>query len=668
MANFTTRRAAMVESQIKARGVRDPRVLAAMREVPREKFVGGRYHDLAYEDAPLPIEEGQTISQPYIVALMLEAARLKPSDRVLEVGSGSGYVLALLSHLVADASGIEWHEALATLAAERLREVGAANARVMRGDGTLGWPDRAPFDAIIVSAGGPEIPPSLLAQLAPGGRLVIPVGIEARSQELLLITRTGDHAYDRESLGKVQFVPLVGSEGWSIDGTVPARRPAARPLHLAAAERTRLAGIVAEGCEPFESVEHAPLDAILKRIGDARVVLIGESTHGTREFYRLRARITEALISRAGFNMVAIEGDWPDVAAIDRRVRRRAGIALREPMFSRFPTWMWRNDEMQRFTEWLAARNACLKPAEQTSVHGLDIYGLNNSIGAVIEYLDRVDSFAAELARERYACFSPWERDPAVYGRAVVSGAVASCEVDAVSTLKLLLDERLRYCKLDGDDFFDAARNATVVTQAERYYRAIYRGSRESWNLRDRHMFETLMALLEHRGPDSRAVIWAHNSHVGNAAATEMGQHGEISLGQLARERFGDRAYLVGMGTDSGTVCAASSWDGPMEPKSVRSSHADSYERVFHESGVGAFYLPLRSPNNLGVRTALLAPRLERAIGVIYRPETELVSHYFQATLPAQFDEYIWIDRTNALQALSGETVPGIPETYPFAL
>jgi protein-L-isoaspartate(D-aspartate) O-methyltransferase len=240
--------------------------------------------------------------------------------------------------------------------------------------------------------------------------------------------------------------------------------------------------------------------------------------------------------------------------------------------------------------------------------------------------------------------------------------------MDAVATLKSLLEERLRYCKLDGDDFFDAARNATVVTQAERYYRAIYRGSRESWNLRDRHMFETLVALLEHRGPESRAVVWAHNSHVGNATATEMGLHGELSLGQLARERFGERAYLVGFGTDTGTVAAASNWDGPMEAKAIRPSHADSYERVFHESGVGAFYLPLRAPANLGVRTALLSPRLERAIGVIYRPETELVSHYFQATLPAQFDEYIWIDRTSALQALAGETVAGIPETYPFAL
>ena len=668
MPNFTTRRAAMVETQIKARGIRDERVLAAMREVPREKFVSGRYHDLAYEDAPLPIEEGQTISQPYIVALMLEAARLKPADRVLEVGSGSGYVLALLSHLVADVSGIEWHESLAALAAGRLREVGAANARVMRGDGTLGWPDRAPFDAIVVSAGGPEIPPSLLAQLSPGGRLVVPVGTESRSQELLLVTRTGDHAYDRESLGKVQFVPLVGSEGWSIDGAVPPRQPARKPLHLAATERTRLAGIVAEACEPFESVDRAPLETILKRLGDARVVLIGEATHGTREFYRMRARLTEALVSRSGFNIVAIEGDWPDVSVIDRRVRHRAGCPLREPMFSRFPTWMWRNEEMDRFVDWLAARNSCLKPGEQASIHGLDIYGLNNSIGAVIDYLDRVDPFAAEQARERYACFTPWERDPAVYGRAAVSGAITICESDALATLKLLLAERLRYCKLDSDDFFDASRNATVVTQAERYYRAIYRGSRESWNLRDRHMFETLQALLEHRGPDSRAVVWAHNSHVGNAAATELALHGEISLGQLARERFGERAYLIGMGTDSGTVAAASNWDRPMETKLIRPSHADSYERVFHESGIGAFTLPLRAPHALGVRTALLAPRLERAIGVIYRPETELVSHYFQAALPAQFDEYIWIDKTSALQALPIEAASEVPETYPFAL
>jgi protein-L-isoaspartate(D-aspartate) O-methyltransferase len=669
MPTFAELRVAMVESQVKARGIDDERVLHAMRQTPREKFVTNRYHDLAYEDAPLPIEEGQTISQPYIVALMLDAACISEKDRVLEVGAGSGYVTALLGLLAQDVYAIEWHESLARLALERNEALGRKNVHVMHGDGTLGWPDRAPFHAIIVSAGGPEIPPTLLAQLAVGGRLVIPVGIEPKSQELMLITRTGDHTYDRASLGRVQFVPLVGSEGWASDGAPLTARRAQRPLRVSPRDTARIASLITDASEPFQSVEHASLDPLLDRIGSARVVLIGESTHGTSEFYKLRARITQALIARAGFNIVAIEADWPDTAAIDRTVRRRPSTNLREPMFSRFPTWMWRNTEMQNFIDWLARRNTCLRdPAEQTSIHGLDIYSLNNSIGAVIDYLDRVDPFAAEQARERYACFTPWERDPATYGRAVTGGQLSGCEREAMITLKSLLEERLRYCKNDGDAFFDAARNATVISEAEKYYRAMYRGARDSWNIRDRHMFETLLALLEHRGSESKVVVWAHNSHVGNASATEMGMHGEINIGQLVRERFGERSYSIGFGTDRGTVAAAANWDAPMRVMQVRPSHPDSYERICHETGRAGFMLPLRHPHMMPVRVELMHPRLERAIGVIYRPETELVSHYFQATLPAQFDEYIWIDETNAIEAITTELVPSIPDTYPFAL
>ena len=669
MTTLMDRRAAMVDTQIKARGVKDPRVLEAFRSVPREKFVSVRYHELAYEDAPLPIEEGQTISQPYIVALMLEAAHVGENDRVLEVGAGSGYATALISRLGKAVYAIEWHEALAGLARARLKALGVTNAQVMCGDGTLGWPDEAPFDAIVVSAGGPEVPRSLLEQLKIGGRLVIPVGADIRSQELFVIVRTAEHQYDRTSLGRVQFVPLVGAEGWASDGAPVGAHRAERPLRVATKEGARIATLIADACEPFTSVQHANLDALVRRIGSARVVLIGESTHGTSEFYTLRARITEALVARAGFDVVALEADWPDTAAIDRVVRKRPASPLREPMFSRFPTWMWRNREMQRFVDWLARHNAT-RPAgsDETSIHGLDIYSLNNSIGAVLDYLDRVDPAAAFTAREMYACFTPWERDPATYGRGAASGGLASCEQQALTTLRGLLEERLRYSKLDGDAFFDAARNATVVSEAEKYYRAMYRGARESWNIRDRHMFETLLALLEHRGPNSKAVVWAHNSHVGNAAATEMGMHGEVNIGQLVRERFGDASYLIGFGTDRGTVAAASNWDAPMQVMSIRPSHADSYERLCNDSGKPMFMLPLRKPNTLAVRNELLRPRLERAIGVIYRPETELVSHYFQATLPAQFDEYIWIANTTAVDAIGGARTEGDPDTYPFGM
>ncbi len=662
------RRARMVEHQVEALGVSDVHVLRAMRAVPRERFVSEEFSEFAYDDSPLPIEGGQTISQPFIVALMIEALDLDPGDRVLEIGAGSGYAAAVLGRIAHEVHAVERHEALAVHARKRMDELGYTNVHVHFGDGTLGWQEHAPYDAILVSAGGPEVPRSLLEQLSIGARLVIPVGTELRSQELLRFRRTGEFTYDEESLGRVQFVPLIGTEGWSVDGMPVTPRRARQPLRVGRTERRHVSALIAGSCEPFDGVGSASLGALLDRIGDARVVLIGESTHGTSEFYEMRARITRELIRERGFNVVAIEGDWPDTRTIDRYVRRHAGSYLRTPAFSRFPSWMWRNEEMRGFVDWVAGYNNEKRGDACVSVHGLDLYSLNNSIGVVLDYLDRVDPLAARAARARYACFSPWESDPATYGRAVVGGRMESCEREVVAALTGLLDRRLDYLTKDGDEFFDAARNAIVVREAERYYRAMYYGSRDAWNLRDRHMFETLGALLEHRGEASRAVVWAHNSHVGNAAATEMGIRGEVNLGQLARERFGSDAYLIGFGTDHGRMLAASNWDEPVRVMSVRASHEDSYERLCHLSGVGAFFLPLRERRGSGLRDALLHPHLERAIGVIYRPETELLSHYFQAALPAQFDEYMWIDETSELRALKTHEVKGMAETYPFGL
>jgi protein-L-isoaspartate(D-aspartate) O-methyltransferase len=674
MSTFVERRREMVRNQVELRGVRDPGVLVAMRNVPREAFVPAESSELAYEDSPLPIQAGQTISQPYIVALMIEAARIKPGHRVLEVGCGSGYAAAVMGRIAGEVHAIEWHRELAELARGRMESLGYANVHVRQGDGSLGLPEKAPFDAIVVSAGGPEVPKPLLEQLAIGGRLVIPVGADPREQELVVVMRTAEHAYDRFSLGEVRFVPLVGSLGWGSEDLAISPHRARAAVEIDPGTRARLASIVSEACEPFDSIEHAPLDRLLERLRNARIVLIGESTHGTAEFYRLRARITEALIARAGFNVVAIEGDWPDVAAVDAGVRRLPPATLREKPFSRFPRWMWDNLEMERFVSWLRRYDEAVPaPAKRASLHGLDIYSLNNSIGAVLGFLDRTDPEAAAEAREHYSCFTPWETDPATYGRGAITGRLAKCEDDAVAVLRKLLHERLEYARSDPEAAFDAERNAAVVRSAERYYRAMYRGSAESWNLRDRHMAETLEAILAKRGPDAKAVVWAHNSHVGRASATSMGARGETNIGQLLRERFGDRVFSIGFGTHAGTVAAASDWDGPMEVKRVRPSHPDSYERVFHETAIPRFFLPLRAPLTSSVRNALLAPRLERAIGVVYRPETELVSHYFEATLPLQFDEYIWIDETTAVEARPTArdmrpTAAAEPELYPFGL
>jgi protein-L-isoaspartate(D-aspartate) O-methyltransferase len=292
------------------------------------------------------------------------------------------------------------------------------------------------------------------------------------------------------------------------------------------------------------------------------------------------------------------------------------------------------------------------------------------TIALVLGYLDDVDPDASRVARHRYGLLTPWQKDPSAYGRSVLTGRYESSEKAVVGILKDMLEKRLDYARKDGERFFDAAQNARVVANAERYYRAMYYGSHTSWNLRDTHMFDTLESLLSFYGPDSKGIVWEHNSHVGNAIATEMSVRGELNVGQLCRVKFGRNAYIIGFGTDHGTVAAASNWDEPMQRMRVRPAHLDSYERVFHDSGLPAFLLHLREPRRAAVRDELIPPRLERAIGVVYRPDTELQSHYFWATLPHQFDEYIWFDETRAVEPLAGREQSSVelPETYPFGV
>ena len=517
------------------------------------------------------------------------------------------------------------------------------------------------------------MPRALVEQLAPGGRLVIPIGEDPSEQQLIRVRKNADGSTRREDLGAVRFVPLIGAQGWTEKGERPVLTAPGR-----VSSPRQVAALLRETAEPFEEVESAALGPLLERIGDCRLVLLGEATHGTAEFYRLRARITRELIEQKGFDVVAVEADWPDAAQIDRYVRNRPALfppkdirSTGEPAFSRFPTWMWRNREVRDFVHWLRDHNSAVaEPERRVSFRGLDLYSLYASIHAVTSYLDQVDPEAARLARRRYGCLTPWAEDPALYGHAALMGRYETCEPAVVATLVALLEKRLDYEAKDGEHFLDAVQNARVAANAERYYRTMYYGSRESWNLRDRHMFDTLETVLAFRGGGGapKAVVWEHNSHIGNAAATEMGARGELNVGQLAREQYGDGAYLVGFGTDHGTVAAATDWDGEMEVKTVRPAHPESYERLCHDSGVPAFLLPLRQPRRQAVREELQSPRLERAIGVIYRPESELQSHYFQAVLPWQFDEYVWLDETHAVTPLAGEELHGMPETYPFGV
>lgn len=676
--DFEQARLRMVREHIHARGVRDPHVLEALSKVPREKFVPLKLHADAYKDAPLPIGHGQTISQPYIVAFMVEALALQPGARVLEVGSGCGYAAAVMAQMSVEVFTIERLEPLAVLAANNLQDAGYDQVHVRFADGTQGWEEEAPFDAILVSAGGPSIPESLKRQLKIGGRLVIPVGTDATAQELVRVTRTSAHEYDREDLADVRFVPLIGAEGWESE---ERETPAARVIQTQPRISASLPQAIEAEAQSFSDLDTADLDGLLEDIGSARIVLIGEASHGTSEFYRFRARLTQRLIEDKGFLIVAAEADWPDAARIDHYVRHRDVAASEWQAFARFPTWMWRNVETQGFVDWLHNRNAALPYVSRAGFYGLDLYSMYTSVQAVLQYLDDHDPELAAVARVRYGCLSPWEADPAAYGHAAVTGRYRNCEKDVTEVLVELMKTRAMWHEemtnhdiqaLDvnaqrAERIMDAVQNAQVVSNAESYYRTMYYGSRASWNLRDSHMFETLKQILGFRGEDAKAVVWAHNSHIGDASATEMSLRGEHNIGQLCAQSFPRASYRIGFGTDHGTVAASSNWDAPMEIKQVVPAHRQSHEFQFHQTGAPGLILPLRSASE-SLRQELSKRRLERAIGVIYRPETELASHYFEADLAHQFDAYIWFDETSAVSPITTHVLQGLPDTYPFGL
>lgn len=430
-------------------------------------------------------------------------------------------------------------------------------------------------------------------------------------------------------------------------------------------ERSTIAALHA-AAEDLPSPEHAEaFGEFFDRYGDASVVLLGEATHGTSEFYRARAAISKRLIRNHGFNIIAVEADWPDAARIDRYVRHLQHRVSEERAFARFPSWMWRNKEVHEFVDWLRAENEHRPKADRVEFRGLDIYSLQASIAEVLRYLDRIDPKAALEARGRYGCLTPWQSEPARYGHYAVMGG-ETCEAEVRSQLLSLLERRLDYMKHDGEIFFDAEQNARIVRAAEQYYRIMYEGSRESWNLRDRHMFDTLQALLRRR-PRSKAIVWAHNSHIGNAAATSMGWEGEFNVGELCRTAYGNDLVAIGFSTDRGTVAAASDWDSPMEVKNVLPARDDSFEHLFRQSGHARSLTDWRSEDRRNLQQILSEPRRERAIGVVYRPDTELLSHYFTAVLSEQFDALVWFETSRAVTPLAGLKTSTV-ETYPFGL
>ena len=421
-------------------------------------------------------------------------------------------------------------------------------------------------------------------------------------------------------------------------------------------------------------------DPLMDLAGDARLVLLGEASHGTHDFYHERAQITKRLIEEKGITAVAVEADWPDAYRVDRYVRGVSDDAdATEALagFKRFPTWMWRNTDVVEFVEWLRAHNDALPAgATRTGFYGLDLYSLRSSMEAVLRFLEEVDPDAAKETSARYACFDHSGEDDQIYGFLTATGATRSCREEVVRQLVELQRRGMEYAQRDGraaeDEFFSAEQNARVVKNAEAYYRSMFLEEVSSWNLRDSHMAETLdelVAYLERQGGGAKIAVWAHNSHIGDARATEMGGRGELNIGQLARERYGLEAVLVGFATHHGTVTAASGWGGPAERKRVRPALSTSYEATFHETQLARFLLTLRE--NQEATDTLWYPRLERAIGVVYLPESERLSHYFHARLPDQFDAVLHFDETRAVEPLerTAEWEAGeVPETFPFGV
>lgn len=421
--------------------------------------------------------------------------------------------------------------------------------------------------------------------------------------------------------------------------------------------------------------ETEDFDPLLKAVGDSRLVLIGEASHGTHEFYRLRAQVTKRLITEKDFTAVAVEADWPDAYRVNQYVRfesddEDAVDALSG--FQRFPAWMWRNADVLDFVGWLRNYNEH-RHSRRVGFYGLDLYSLHASMRAVLDFLDKVDSDAAHRARSRYACFDTFGEDTQAYGYAASFGLSKSCEDEVVSQWMEMRRRAADLAKRDGrvarDAYFFAEQNARLVKNAEEYYRSMFHERVSSWNLRDTHMAETLDALMHHIGAKAKVVVWAHNSHLGDARATEMGRRGELNLGQLVRQKYGKEATLVGFTTHAGTVTAASGWDAPAERKFVRPALPRSYESLFHRTGIPNFLLDFGKRDEVTVK--LREPHLERAIGVIYLPQSERASHYFHAQLPDQFDVVLHYDETRAVEPLERTAVwetGEVPETYPSML
>lgn len=617
----------MVAEQVCSRGVRNAALLQALRQTPRRAFVPELHREFACHDVPLPLDASVTVPTAFSVAMLLEASELRPEHRVLEIGTGSGYLTAVLSRVVGLVVSIDWSATRAGPAEQRLHSLGCRNVTVLQRAPTDGCAEAAPFDAIVVSIRCMGLPTPLLPQLRVGGVFTMSVGEAQRTQRLLRIRRTGASAFHPEALGPAALVP---ARVRGVHMPDPLAVPVTRIGSPQASPSEALRGV----CEPFGDDLDAAALRMAARVNGARVVLVGGSSDGTRQFHALRARLTRRLLEHEGFGVLAIDGD-----------AELAADGTDAPVAA--PKWSVFNAETSQLLEWMR----CLKSGQRPlPVCGLDVFARVRSLRTAIRGMQRQSLQAAAAARVRYASLTPWQSDSDAFDRASVSGRLERCVRALAARLAALQTRQMEASRAAGLWHADHELRTGMRRNAPVHYDAMLRGHPEAWSMRNRHMAEALRALERANGSDARVVIWTSGPNAGDAGATEMGARGEASLGQLVRERLGSRAFLIGMGTHSGTATVASEWDGSPEVRVVPEAHRDSCERLLHDTGIPRFLLPLRELRPGVAQAALAEPRLQRFCGVAYRPEKELRSHCYQTSLPAQFDEYVWFDRTDALE------------------
>ena len=623
----------MVAEQVVSRGVRDPVLLQALRDVPREAFVSERHREFAWHDVPLPLDASAEVLPAFSVAMLLEASELRPGHRVLEIGTGAGYLTAVLSRVVGLVVTIEWSATRAGPAEERLRKLGCRNVTVLQRPPTVGCSEAAPFDAIVVSMRCMGLPTPLLPQLRVGGVFTMSVGEAQRAQRLLRIRRTGASVFHPEALGPAALVP------------VRVRVADAQPMDPLAVPVTRMpapdaspAAVLRGVCEPFSEDFDTVAARLATRVNGSQVVVMGGASDGTRQFHALRARLTRHLLEHEGFDVLAVDGDVEG-----------AGTGSEAPLAC--PVWSLRNPETAALLQWMRAAACGPRPL---ATCGLDVYARIRSLRTALRHMRMQDAPAAEAARVRYGSLTPWQSDAETFDHASAMGRLGRLVPALAGRLTSLHARRVAAARAAGRWHADPALADGMRRDALSHYVEMLRGHPEAWSMRNRHLADALHALQRARGGEARVVVWTSGPNAGHAGATEMGARGEASLGQLVRERLGSRACLIGMGTHHGTVTVPSAWDGAPQVRPVPDAHRDSCERLLHETGVPRFLLSLRTLDSGTAHAALSAPRLQRFCGAVYSPESELRSHCYQTSLPAQFDEYVWFDQTDAVATGAG--------------